>query len=97
MINGLALAQEPLTHETYNFSRAFLGRQYHILDLSDLCSGIVRKIFKEIHQLYAFIEKLSPLGMGAMKFTITRLFTLRMLHTKFGQILLENRILTDDE
>ena len=44
-------------HEPYNLSRPFLGSQYYILDLSDLCSGIERNIFKEI-QFYAFYRKI---------------------------------------
>ena len=40
----------PGDHETYNFSRLFIGHHYNILSLSDLCLGLVigRRFFKEI-------------------------------------------------
>ena len=35
-------------HEIYNFGRPFLGHQYYIHSLSDLCLGVEKKICKEI-------------------------------------------------
>ena len=42
----------PRGHEIYSFGRPFLGHHYYILDLSDLCLGVEKTIFKEIMQLH---------------------------------------------
>ena len=77
----------PGGHEIYNFGRPFLGHHYNILSLYGPCSGVKKKIFFiEIHQFYTFYIKItSPWGEGIMKFTISDLFPLHMLHTKFGK------------
>ena len=65
---GHTLAQEPCPggNEIYNVGRPFLGHHYCILSLSDLCLGVEKKIFKEIHQLYTFYPKInSPWGWGS--------------------------------
>ena len=63
----------PSIHQIYNFgTRYLLGNHYCILCQSDLCLGVEKKIFKEIHQFYTFKPKLiSPWsrGGGGMKFT----------------------------
>ena len=75
----------PRGHEIYNFDRGFLAHYYYIFSLSARCTGVEKKIFKEIHQFYTFYPKItSPLGGGVMKFTISCLLTLQMLHIKFG-------------
>ena len=42
-------------NEIYNLGRSFLGHQYNIFSLSDICPGAM-KIFTEIHQFYTFPE-----------------------------------------
>ena len=44
----------PGGHEIYNFGRPFLGHHYYLLGLSDLCLGVEKKIFKDVHQFYTF-------------------------------------------
>ena len=77
----------PGGHEMYNFGRPFLGHHYYIISLSDLCLGI-ENIFYEVlvHQFYTFFPQITfPwVGGGVMKFTISCLLTLKMLHSKFG-------------
>ena len=75
-------------HEIYNLDRTFLGHHNYILSLF-LSDSIPRsrswkKIFEEILNFTPFTPKLSPLRMGVMKFTISCLLTLQMLHTKYG-------------
>ena len=81
---GHALAQEPLPRrlKLNNFGRSFLGHHllYTIYGLSDPCPGVERESFREIHKFYTFTPNISLV----MKFTIFRLPTLQMLHTKFG-------------
>ena len=48
----------PEDHEINNFDRNFLGHHYHILGLSDLCLGVEKKIFKEMHQFNLFTPTL---------------------------------------
>ena len=48
------LAQQTLPwggHEIFNFGKFFLGNYYYIYTLSssDLCQGVEKKIFKDIH------------------------------------------------
>ena len=54
----------PGDHEIYNFCMSFRHFYYFVLHLSDLCSGVVMKIFREIHQYFLFTLKLSPHGVG---------------------------------
>ena len=77
----------PGGHEIYNFGRPFLGHHNYIHSLSVLCLGVEKKIFKEIHQFYTFYTKITSSwdGEGVMNFTISCLFTLQLLHTKFGK------------
>ena len=56
----------PRGHEIYNFDRGFLAHYYYIFSLSARCTGVEKKIFKEIHQFYTFYPKItSPLGGGS--------------------------------
>ena len=77
----------PGGHEIYNFGRPFLGHYYYTLSLYGLCPRVEKKIFfSEIHQFYTLLpQNYFPLGLRAMKFTISCRLTLKMLHTKFGQ------------
>ena len=76
----------PRAHEIYNFGRPFLGHHYYKLSLYGPCPGENNKIFKEIHQFCNFYPQItSPWRGEGMKFTISCLFTLKMLYTKFGQ------------
>ena len=43
-----ALAQEPLLRGSYNFGKPLLDHHYVLLELSDLCQGVKKKIFKEM-------------------------------------------------
>ena len=54
----------PWGHEINNFGRPFLGHHYYILSMSDLCLGVEKKIFQEIHQFLNFYPKITPLGGG---------------------------------
>ena len=54
---------------------------YTDFNLSDLCLGVEKKIFQEIHKFYTFLL----LGCGIMKFTIFCLFTLQMPQNKLGK------------
>ena len=55
----------PRGHEIYNFGRGFLAHHYYIFSLSARCTGVKKKIFKEIQQFYTFFPKItSPLGGG---------------------------------
>ena len=74
----------PGGNESYNFGRPFLGHHYYIHGLSDLCLGVEKKIFKDIQQFTLLTQNDLPFGWGVMKFTISCLLTLQMLHTKFG-------------
>ena len=66
-----------------NFGRPSLGHHYYIIpSLSDPCTGVGNKSFKEIHQ---FDPKLSRLRMQFIHLTISYLSTLKMLNTKFGE------------
>ena len=77
----------PGGHEIFNFGRPIIGHNYYILGLSDQCLGLEKKLFKK----HAAILHLLPpnyipfrWGGGVMKFTISCLLTLQMVHTKFG-------------
>ena len=56
----------PGVHEIYNFGRPFLGHhyRYYILSLSDLCLGVEKKIFKELHQFYTFYTQITSPWSG---------------------------------
>ena len=41
----------PIGHEIYNFGRPFLGHDYYIISLSDLCLGIKFKKYINLHFL----------------------------------------------
>ena len=56
----------PGGHEIYNFGRPFLCYHYYTLSLSEPCPSL-ENIFKEIHQLYNFYPKITPLGVGGHK------------------------------
>ena len=63
----------PGGHESYNFGRPFLGHHHYIYSLSDLCGSKEEDFYPKNY---------FPLGSGAvMKFTISCLLTLQMLHT----------------
>ena len=49
-----------------------------------VCLGVEKKIFKKYNNFTLFAPKLLPLWVGVMKFTISCLLTLQMLHTTFG-------------
>ena len=52
-------------HKSYNFLKSFLGHHCCKLSLFEPCSGVDKKIFKEIHQFYTFCPKItSPWGRG---------------------------------
>ena len=74
-----------------------------ILSLSEPCPGVEKIFFKKYINFILFYPKLPPLGTGWDEgltiFTISDLFTLHVLHAKFGQIglvVLEKKILTDN-
>ena len=66
----------PGGHETYNFSRLFIGHHNIILNLSDLCLGLKKKIFKEIMHFHYMTYIITSHGLaqkpvpGVMKFII---------------------------
>ena len=71
----------PGGHEIYNF----LGHHYYILGLSDQCLGVEKTIYFRNTAILHFLPQNSlPLGWGVIKYTISCLLTLQMLHTKFG-------------
>ena len=53
----------PGGHEMYKFGRGFLDYHY-IFTLSAGCTGVKKKIFKEIYQLYTFYPKSKAPGDG---------------------------------
>ena len=76
---------QPWGHIIYSFGRPFLDHRYYTLSLTELCPG-EEKIFKEILQFYTSYSQNTPPptrwgGAGVMKFTISCLLTLQMLHT----------------
>ena len=74
----------PGGHDIYNFGRSFLGYHNYALGLYGLCSRVEKKIFQEIHQFYTFYSKItSPWDGGVMKFTISGLHPVHMLHQIF--------------
>ena len=75
----------PGGHEIYNFGRPIIGHHYYLLSLIELFPGVEKKTFKEIHKFYTFYPRITvpPLRVGVMKFAISCLLTLQMLHTKF--------------
>ena len=50
----------PVGHEIYNFGRPCLGHHYCILTLSDLCMGVVKKIFKEVMHVNYMTYMVTP-------------------------------------
>ena len=42
----------PEGHEFYSFGRPFLGHQYYIFSLSDLCSRVEKKLFEDIMHVH---------------------------------------------
>ena len=50
----------PGGHEIYNFGRPFLGHHYYIFNLSDLCLGVKKKIFKGIMHLHYMTHMVAP-------------------------------------
>lgn len=61
-----------------------------IIDIysSDLCKGVERTTFKEIHTFYTFCSKLSPFWTTGFEFIIYNLYllTLRMNHEEFDTV-----------
>ena len=54
----------PGGNEIYNLSRP--SYNYYTLILSETCTWVEKKIFKEIHKFYTFYPKItSPLGGGS--------------------------------
>ena len=56
-------------HESYSFGRPFLGHDYYILSLSDLCLGVEKKIFKKNYafspyDLYGHTLAQEPMAQG---------------------------------
>ena len=83
-LSGLAQDSCPWRHEIYNFGRPFLGHHWYMY-IFHLCSGeIENKIFRVLHQFYTFYNRIfSCWGeCMVMKFTISCLLTLQMLHIK---------------
>ena len=73
----------PGGHEIYNFGRPILGHHYYILSMSEPCPGVKNKTFLVIPQFYNFYPQiLSPWGGGVMKFKISCVLTIYMLHNK---------------
>ena len=78
----------PWGYEIYNFSRPFFSHDYYTLILYGPCNGVEKKIFlRNASILYFLPQNNLPLGWGDhnkfyIKFTISCLFTLQMLHTK---------------
>ena len=64
----------PRVHEIYNFDRPFLGRLSYLLSLSESCSSVYMKIFKEImhfhHMSYMASPSTRTSGTGVKKLTI---------------------------
>ena len=56
---------------------------YYILSLSALCPRVEEKIIKDCINFTVFTQNVRPLGVRVMKYTISCLFPLQMLHTKF--------------
>ena len=50
----------PGGHEIHNFGTAFFSHHFYILDLSNICPGVEKKLIKEINIYYT---KLSILGV----------------------------------
>ena len=48
MVTSLHKTPCPGGYETYNFSRHFIGHDYYILSLFDICIGLKERILKEI-------------------------------------------------
>ena len=93
-----APAQNPLprVHEIYNFGRPFLGHDYYILGLSDLCLGVKKKIFKKIY-FTLFTPKLPPLwNLHFLVSLPQRCYTPNLI--KFGSVnvVLDKKMLTHD-
>ena len=84
MATPLHLNPCPGGHKIYNFGRPFRGNHHYTLSLSEPCPWVEKKIFQEIQQFYTFYPKITSLWVGVMKFTISCLLTLQMLHIKFG-------------
>ena len=57
---GHTLTQEPLPRgfEIYNFGRGFHAHHSYIFSLSEICLGVEKNTFKELHQLYSFYPKI---------------------------------------
>ena len=96
---GHALEQKPLSrdHENYNVSRSsFVIINYmYIFSLCEPCHGVKKNI-----NLTLFTTKLPPLMVRVIKFTISCVFTLSMLHTKFlknGPVGLEKMLSHDGQ
>ena len=60
----------PRGHEIYNFGRSFLAHHYYIFSLSARCTGVKKKIFKEIMHfhcmtIYDHTPSQEPLPQGS--------------------------------
>ena len=79
----------------YIFVRRFIGIDYHILSLSDLCLWVEKKI----HQFYTFYPNVISACGTHWGYKIYNF--LQMMHTKFAKRLsngiLGKKILTHDE
>ena len=49
-----------LGHEIYNFGRPILGRQYYIINLSDICPDVKKKTFKEMMHFHCMTYIATP-------------------------------------
>ena len=90
----------PGCHEIYNFGITFLGHHYYILDVSDLCLGVEKKIFREIQQFYTFYPQItSPLRRGPWNLQFLdslpyRCYTPNLV--KIAPVVLEKKMLTHE-
>ena len=91
----------PRGHEIYNFGRGFLAHHYYIFSLSAICTGVKKKIFKEIQQFYTFYPKItSPLGGGSwnLQFFVSLPYRWYISNlVKIGPVVLEKKMLTNDD
>ena len=75
----------PCDHENFNFGRPFEFLPHYYCSLSDLCLGVEKKIYREMHQFYTFCSQLCPLRVGLIKLLNFCLLSLQGLQIKFGK------------
>ena len=86
----------PGVHKIYNFGRPFLGHHCNTYSICLVYAQAQRRRLLNKYINHTLYPKIMSLWGKVLKFTISYLLILQMLHTKFGPVVLQRKMLMDD-